>query len=199
VNERAHTGRARNEAARRAILDATVALLPEADVADVTVDAIAAAAAVGKQTIYRWWPSKGALLLEAMRDRARVDVPAPDEGSLVADLEVFLVETFRRARRPSTAAVLRASMRESQSDAATLEALRLFTADRRRVLGEVIDRGRRRGEVSATCSDALLIDQAFGFLWYRLLLQHAPLVTADARALARGLASQAGARGASYT
>ncbi|WP_328540335.1 TetR/AcrR family transcriptional regulator [Streptomyces sp. NBC_00344] len=67
---RPHTGRRRIEAARQAILDAALRLLAEADGASVTVSTTAREAGVGKQTLYRWWPSKGAVLLDAMWDRA---------------------------------------------------------------------------------------------------------------------------------
>ncbi|MQA97684.1 MAG: TetR family transcriptional regulator [Streptosporangiales bacterium] len=79
-----HTGRRRDEAARQAILDATFTLLREGageagDTGDageaLTIDRIAAAAGVGRQTIYRWWPGKGAVVAEAMASRAR-DAPA---------------------------------------------------------------------------------------------------------------------------
>ncbi len=68
---RPHTGRRRNAAAREAILDATFDLLREQGTGGVTIDAIAEAAGVGRQTIYRWWPTKGAVVAEAMtRGRA---------------------------------------------------------------------------------------------------------------------------------
>jgi AcrR family transcriptional regulator len=63
----------------------------------VIIDMIAAAAGVGKQTIYRWWPSKGAVLLEAMTDLARTSAPTPDSGSLAGDLKTFVSATFRSA------------------------------------------------------------------------------------------------------
>src|SRR6478672_6817511 len=71
---RPHTGRRRNEAARQAVLDAALRLLVESKGAPITVEAVARAAGVGKQTLYRWWPSKGAVLLDALTDRAGQDV-----------------------------------------------------------------------------------------------------------------------------
>ena len=61
--KRPHTGRQRNEAARTAILDAAMALL---GTARFTADEIAREAGVGKQTLYRWWPSKAAVVAEAI-------------------------------------------------------------------------------------------------------------------------------------
>src|ERR1700759_1420614 len=63
---RPHTGRRRNEAARAAILDATVDLLRAGGLNALTIDAVAQAAGVGRQTISRRWPSNGTMLVEAM-------------------------------------------------------------------------------------------------------------------------------------
>ena len=87
----------RSERSRRAIYDAALALVGEVGYAKATVEGIAARAGVGKQTIYRWWPSKGAVLLEAFLDlsdqaaRAADDGQGmheiPDTGDLEADLK----------------------------------------------------------------------------------------------------------------
>ena len=82
---RSHTGRRRNEAAQEAILDATFRLLSHPGEA-VTIDAIAAEAGVGRQTIYRWWPSKGAVVADALARHAQVVVPERDTGSFAKDL-----------------------------------------------------------------------------------------------------------------
>jgi AcrR family transcriptional regulator len=94
---RAHTGRSRNDAARDAILRAAAELLAEENSANITVDAIAKRANAGKQTIYRWWPSKGAVLLEAMVWLAELEVPTLETGDLKADLTVFVHGTFAAA------------------------------------------------------------------------------------------------------
>jgi AcrR family transcriptional regulator len=80
----AHTGSRRNDAAQRAILGAAAELLADGQGAQITVAAIAERAAVGKQTIYRWWPSKSAVLLDAMIGRAEQVAPVPDSGDLAA-------------------------------------------------------------------------------------------------------------------
>ena len=82
VPPRPHTGRRRNAAARDAILDATFELLRAQGASGVTIDAIAEAAGVGRQTIYRWWPTKGAVVAEAMVRGARLIVPPRDGSNL---------------------------------------------------------------------------------------------------------------------
>jgi AcrR family transcriptional regulator len=186
---RRHTGRRRNDEARRAILDAAARLLAEPDPMATTIDAIAAAAGVGRQTIYRWWPSKGAVLLEAMIERAAAAVPVPDEGSLVGDLRAFLAATFAGAA--AAAPALRSVMAEAQRDPHAAELLAGFTGERRAALREVVGRARARDELAADADVDLLVDQAFGVLWYRLLTGHGELTAAAAVQLAAGLARQA--------
>ncbi|MEU5879498.1 TetR/AcrR family transcriptional regulator [Spirillospora sp. NPDC047279] len=188
-SRRPHTGRRRNEEARRAILDAAVELIGR-DEGPVTIDTIAAAAGVGKQTIYRWWPSKGAVLLEAMAERATADVPVTDTGSLAGDLDAFLLATFRSAGTGRTAPLLRMVMAEAQRDEQVAEVMRDFIAKRRAALRGVLERAGGRGEIRADADLDLMVDQAFGVLWYRILIGHAPLGENEARELGRSLVIQ---------
>src|SRR5690349_7220130 len=144
VTARQHTGRRRNEAARQAILDSAVNLLRSTGAAAVSVDAIANAAGVSKQTIYRWWPSKGAVLLEALLDRAQVLAPTPDTGDLAADMRLFLTKTFESVAdsRP----VLLGVLREALADSDAMTVLAEFAAHRRAALTQIIAQARERGE-----------------------------------------------------
>lgn len=194
--QRAHTGRRRNEAARAAILNAAADLLMnDADASATTIETLASAAGVGRQTIYRWWPSKGAVLIEAMTERASLEVPLPDTGTLPGDLRAFLTATFRTAGTTSTAGVLRGVIVEAQRDQHTATLLREFAARRRAALREVFVRGRARGELPEDADVELLIDQAFGVLWYRMLVGHGDLDHDAATRLAAGLARQVSHRG----
>lgn len=190
---RPHTGRRRNDAARTAILDAALDLLTGPDPTTATVDTIAAAAGVGKQTIYRWWPSKGAVLLDAMTERASQAVPAPDTGTLDGDLAAFLAATFAGVTTANAAAVLRLLVAEAQRDPSTARLFRAFTQRRRDALRSVI--ARHQGESLTASAVDLLVDQAFGLLWYRLLTGHGELTSDTATQLAAGLLRQAGPRG----
>jgi AcrR family transcriptional regulator len=187
--DRPHTGRRRNEAARRAVLEAAADLLGRSGEA-TTVDAIAAAAGVGRQTIYRWWPSKGAVLLEAMTEQARRDVPAVDTGSLLGDLEGFLMATFRAASDAPGRSLLRSVMAQALHDPHAAGVLSRFTEQRRQELRAILSRGQARGQLPSSADLDLAVDQAYGLLWYRILLGHAPLTAEVARRLARTLARQ---------
>ncbi len=187
---RPHTGRRRNEAARRAILDAALGLLTGSDGTAITIDALAAAAGVGKQTIYRWWPSKAAVLAEAMTQRAQHQVPAADTGTLAGDLTEFLTATFRNASLRPVARALRTIMAEAQSDSEAAEVLQAYTAERRRAMRQLLEHAMARGELALDTDLDLVIDQAFGFVWYRMMIGHAPLSPHTSRALAEGLVRQ---------
>src|SRR5215217_1034955 len=85
----------RNQRSRQAILSATADLLGQVGYTKLTIEAIAARAGVGKQTIYRWWPDKGALVLDAYLALvgADQDLTFPDSGDLEADLRLALGST----------------------------------------------------------------------------------------------------------
>jgi AcrR family transcriptional regulator len=76
----------RNERSRLAILAAATTLISELGYDRVSIEAIAKRAGVGKQTIYRWWPSKGAVALEALDDSLATVVDFQDTGDIVKDL-----------------------------------------------------------------------------------------------------------------
>jgi AcrR family transcriptional regulator len=192
AHARPHTGRRRNEAVRRAILGAALAILREGNMRDLTIGGIAERAGVGRQTIYRWWPSKDAVVAEAMTYQAREIVPVPDTGMLRSDLTAFLEDSFKGTQDPGTQRMLRQVMSAAQHDAHVAGVLADFTSQRRAELRGLLARGRDRGELPADANLDMLADLAYGFLWYRLLVGHAPL---DARA-AEDLAAHLIAAGA---
>jgi AcrR family transcriptional regulator len=194
---RPHTGRRRNAAARDAILDVTFELLRAQGTGGVTIDAIAEAAGVGRQTIYRWWPTKGAVLADAMARGARAIVPARDTGSFRGDLIGFLADSFAGLQDPGTRRALRQLASAAVRDEHAAGVLAEFTAQRRAALRTVLDRGVASGDIAATADLSMLVDLAYGVLWYRLLVGHAPLDADTARDLAAHLiaAAQAGSAG----
>jgi AcrR family transcriptional regulator len=180
---RAHTGRRRNEAARDAILDATIDLIYAGDT-EVTIDAIAHHAGVGRQTIYRWWPSKGAVAAEAMARHAQAVVLARDTGSFHDDLDAFLSDSFTALADDSLRNALRRIAAAAQGDEHVAAILADFTARRRAALRDLLDRGVVSGALSPEADVAMLVDMAYGVLWYRILVGHVPLDEAAARELA---------------
>jgi AcrR family transcriptional regulator len=187
---RPHTGRRRNEAAREAILDATFRLLSDPMVEALTIDAIASEAGVGRQTIYRWWPSKGAVVADALARHARAIVPERDTGSFRGDLEAFLADSFGGLQGEGLAGRLRQIVAGAQQDEHVAGALADFTAARRAALRALLERGREAGELAPDADLDMLVDMAYGVLYYRLLVGHAPLDGKAARSLAAELVRQ---------
>ncbi len=187
ASRRPHTGRRRNEAARQAVLDAAAELLGRPDGAATSMEEIVQASGVSKHTIYRWWPSKGAVLLDAMVEQARHS-GATLTGSFPADLETFLTATFRAAER--AAPLLRSAMAEAQRDPQAAAGMRRFAAARRAEFRQLLAAGQRRGELPGGRDLDLLVDQVYGLLWYRLLIGHAPLTADVAARLTRELTKQ---------
>jgi AcrR family transcriptional regulator len=189
VKARPKPGRRRSESSRQAILEATLGLLREMSYAAFTMDAVAARAGTGKQTIYRWWSCKGALVLDALLAEANAQIPAPETGSLAGDLEAFLRATFRALRGDKgLAPVLRALMVEAQVDPAFREVFRRALLEpRRALLAEVFSRGCGPRKLPPAELQTL-VDAIYGAMWYRLLVGHAPLDDAFARALAQQMA-----------
>ncbi len=168
-------GRPRSEPARQAVLAAAVGLLEQDGYGQVTMEAIARGAGVSKQTVYRWWPTKAEIVLEALNEAASAIAPAPDSGSLEADLRSFLQRTVAGATRRN-ARMLAALMAEAQLDDVFAESFRGgFLARRRQVLRETLQRARARGEIAASMDVDFLVELVFGTFWYRILDHHAAL------------------------
>jgi AcrR family transcriptional regulator len=179
-------GRPRSESARRAVLAATAALVERDGYGRVTMEAIARRAGVSKQTVYRWWPSKAAIIVEALSEGAVLIAPAPDTGSLRADLERFLRATVAGAER--NAHLLGGLMAEAQLDEAFGASFREgFLARRREVLRELLDHARDRGELAPAADTEFLAELVFAMVWYRILARPRPLDRRFAHQLTRAV------------
>jgi AcrR family transcriptional regulator len=171
----ARAGRKRSEESRRAILTAAIQLVGEVGYAGLTIEGIAARSGTGKQTIYRWWPSKADVLLDALAAKASLHIPIPDEGSFRADLRAFLTATFALRRKPQVAEVLRALMAEAQINPAFGSRFReSFLQHRRDALAVMLDRAAARGDLPPAVRPGTVADIVFGVVWYRTLATREP-------------------------
>lgn len=181
----------RNEATRQAILDAALDLVVASGFDGLSVESIAELAGVGKQTIYRWWPSKGAVLLDAftehrVEDRASVSVlGALDTGDFANDVRRVLRDTSRAFATPTWEAPYRAITVAIQSD--PMLAAQTFE----RLVGPSLNDVRTwlasaqaRGEVRAELDLDVAVEMLLGPLFHRWLLRTAPLTDAYADSLA---------------
>ena len=163
-------GRPRSESSRQAILSAALELAAEDGYASATIDGIAARAGVGKQTIYRWWPTKADVVLEACTAKADLHVPVTDHGSYAADLRAFLEASYVMANQPQLADLLRALMAEAQVNAEFGERFRTaFLQPRRRSFAVITDRAKQRGDLPDPPDPGTVADIVFGTIWYRIL------------------------------
>ena len=181
--EKRRAGRPRSEAVRLALLEAAYALVVERGYGAVTMTEIAAAAGAGKQTIYRWWDSKPALVLDALQHYGAVEIDPEQPG------DPSLADFFGRVCAGATRAApaLRPLMAEAQFDPALRAALKERLVDRRRdALRAAL---ARWGVVVEERREALVL-ALYGALWYRLLLDE-KLDTAFVAAMVR-LASEPG-------
>jgi AcrR family transcriptional regulator len=169
-------GRPRSERAENAVLDAAAELLLEQGLAAVSMDAIAAQAGVSKATIYRWWPTKESLAMDALfHDWEGVPAVA-DTGSLRGDLLKLLRPWARLARQRPYARVIAALLTEVQTDLAFAREYRARFVEPRREEGHTIfRRAIERGEIPADTKVEVALDLLYGPIYHRLLHGHAPL------------------------
>jgi AcrR family transcriptional regulator len=176
--------RRRREGPRRAILRSARTLFHRRGLRDLTIEAIAADAGVGKATIYRWWPSKAALVLDAIHDQVGPEIAFPDTGSAREDLRLQIASLIEILTSTRTGRAFIALVAESQHDPALAEAIRdRLIAGRRAATREVLERGIARGELRADLDMDIAIDALYGALYYRLLVSHEPLEPDHADAL----------------
>ncbi len=120
------SGPIRSQAARSAILDAAAALFAEQGYDLLTIEGIARRAGVGKQTIYRWWPSKGDVLAEAILERRLLGAQRelPDTGDARADIATWLSDLFTLRASPDGEGLLRSLVAAAAGSSETGRRLR---------------------------------------------------------------------------
>ena len=158
-NTRASVGNTRNQATHCAVLDAAEALLAEQGYAGVSMEAVARRAGAGKPTLYRWWPSKAALLMEVYERRKTATLAEPPPGaSAQADLGAMVASMIRFWQDTPAGQAFRSIVAEAQADPAALALLRQHRP-RARTL-RLLGRRERQTEVF----------EVFGYLGLLLLL-----------------------------
>jgi len=166
----------RSKRAHEAILTAAAELIHERPYSDVCIEAIAARAGVGKQTIYRWWNSKAAVLMEACAAVVAREVPLPDKGSFVEDFRDYLSHICAffntQLSKPAIAGLLAEAQCNTELARAFQERLLM---QRRTVLHTILQRAVARGELRADLDLDIIMDMVHGALWYRTLMLKAPL------------------------
>ncbi|MEV4242437.1 TetR/AcrR family transcriptional regulator [Streptosporangium canum] len=157
------------------IFRATLELLAGKGYEGLTVEGVAERSGVNKTTIYRWWPSKAALLAAALVEADLLAMEPPDTGSLRKDLEALVQGVAALLTRPPAADVAVAALGAAVHRPELAAATRRFFADRFAREEAVFDRARRRGELPATADPMLIMDLLAGAVWLRTVFRGLPL------------------------
>jgi AcrR family transcriptional regulator len=169
----------RSARARDAILEAALQLCMEQGYEGMTMEGIAKLAGVGKQTIYRWWPSKAAVLQEAMNNQVRGATDFPDTGDIKADLRTQMREVARLFTSERFGPYFRGLIAAAQSDAGVAESMvATIIEPRRQACYERLERAVEQGQIREDVDLDEVIELLYAPLYYRKLL-HTSAVTLD--------------------
>ena len=183
--ERSDRGRRRSERSHRAIVEATQQLLVEQGYRSLTIEGVAARAGVGKQTIYRWWPSRPALVLEAYLAGSDAVALPRERPTARADVHALLDWLVAVLAQPIGGRVVAGLVADLKHDPDLAERFhRDVVPARRHAMREALERGRERGEIRRDADLAVAVDTLHGAVFYRLLLSGEPLDKAYTERLA---------------
>jgi AcrR family transcriptional regulator len=175
---RPRRGRGRRPAAevRTEILEAAAELLFADGMGAFTIEKVASRSGASKMTIYKWWPSKGALALDGYFHQVSPQLAFPDTGDIEADLRTQL-RSFLRVIRDSPAGRLIAELiGQAQSDPELKAAyLQRYSSPRRELAVAAMKKAKERGQLRANLDPETVVDQLWGACYHRLLLPDQPL------------------------
>jgi len=173
-------GRPRCQETRAAILQAAYDLLESGGLAAFTIEAVAERSGAAKTTVYRWWPTKGALAMESFLRASEVLSPFPETASPLADLRVQL-RLVAKALGGRSGRLLAGIVAEAQLDPATRDAfIQSYVSPRRQAARRLLERGIALGEFRPDLDPDSLCDALYGAFYMRLLFGHAPIDEAAA-------------------
>ncbi|KPC79332.1 MULTISPECIES: TetR/AcrR family transcriptional regulator [Streptomyces] len=162
----------RSERSRRATLDAALELCTEKGYGRVTVEAIAARAGVSKKTIYRWWPSKGAVMLEAFAEAFVGATPFVDTGDIAADLRTHINAAVRVVSTPPYGPAYAGILSEMHHDDDLARAvLEQLVGPRVEAAVGRLRRAQEQGQVPAGADLPLAVEMLYGPVYYRHVLR----------------------------
>lgn len=182
-------GRGRRPAAevRSDVLEAAGKLLFEEGMGGFGFERVATLAGASKVTLYKWWPSKGALALEAYFHAVEQTLAFPDTGDIEADLTAQ-VRSFIALLAGRAGRVIGELIGQAQTDPELASAFReRYSGPRRALAVEVLSRARERGQIRDDVDPEVVIDQLWGAGYHRLLIPDQPLTEEFATALVRNV------------
>ncbi len=171
--EQGRRGRRRSTRSHEAVLTATIAVLDDVGYSGLTMEAVAAAAGVGKATIYRWWPSKASLIIEALD----TTVPTPravSTGHTRTDVRAIVQATVEDYLHTPLGPNLAAIAADATADPHAADRLAALLGSRRAAHASVLLAAAGRGDLPHDIDVHLLLDIITGTLIHRALLGVAP-------------------------
>lgn len=192
VDERGARSRGRGrrpaDEVRGDVLRAVGEVLLTEGIADLTFERAARLAGVSKTTLYKWWPSKGALALDGYFHAVQETLAFPDTGDIRADLLDQLHAFVRLMTTTPGGRILTELIGESQTDKDLAAAYRaLYSSERRRLAGERLRRAQEQGQLRDDVDVQVVVDQLWGAVYHRLLIPDEPVTEAFADALVDNL------------
>lgn len=151
---------------KAAVLAQTYELLSEGGIGGVSIDEVSRRSGVSKTTIYRHWPSRAALLLEAC-STIGVAPQVPDTGSFAGDLSVLAAQFADELRSARWAAVLPSIIDAAEREPELAQLHAVLHARLMSPFAVVTERARGRGEVAPGREAADVAASIAGPLFYR--------------------------------
>jgi AcrR family transcriptional regulator len=170
VSARPRTGNRRNPVLHQAIIAAATQVLAKEGPTRFTIEAVAKLAGCGKPTIYRWWPSRPALLLEVYEQVVQQELSPPEGKDLAKDLAAMLRQIWGIWRKDSVGALYRLILSETMLDEEGALYLReVFIPRRQAVTALAFEAAKERGEIPPETDVKLLMDLLYGYSMFRLI------------------------------
>ena len=176
-------GRPRSEESRAAILEATWTLLQTTCLRNLSIEAIARASGVGKTTIYRWWPNKAEIVMDAFVERLFPEIQYSQQGSAteaIGQQMTRLINAFSGEYGRIVAQIIAEGQACPEALASYCDR---FLSPRRAAAKRIIQQGIESGEFDPNLDPELVIDILYGAVYFRLLVGHLPLDQQFAEAL----------------
>ncbi len=176
-------GRPRSVAAEAAVIAAATAMMEEMLPAAITADAIAKRAGVSKATLYKWWPTKTHVIMDAILQRMTVAIPLPDTGTAHGDFTETMLQFVRFHTQTAFGRAVIHLFAEGLADPSIMQVYNeRYLWPRRLAMLTLWERGVARGEIRADIDPHLGLDLLYGPLTARYFSQLFPIDEAMARA-----------------
>lgn len=174
--DEAKPGRPRDPSASDAIRAAALVLLAEVGFGELTIEAVARNAGVSKPSVYRRYPTKGALVASALTEALALTNPTvPDTGDVKADIRTVLGNTSRALSETAFGDAITEVVAPATRDPSLAEPLTAFLDERRQLMRALLDRAASQDLLRVGVETG--IDLLLGAIYFRHLVTHQPLTT----------------------